>query len=57
MDGGGVAVKNGKKPNVRQAKLMQAVALDHRQWLVCKDTPAEMEIVHRETGEVRTLKW
>lgn len=50
-------MKNGKKPNVKQAKLMQAVALDHRQWLVCKNTPKELEIVHRETGEVRILEW
>ena len=50
-------MKNGKKPNVRQSKLMQLLALDHRQWLVCKDTPTEMEAVHRETGEVKVIKW
>lgn len=50
-------MKNGKKPNVRQAKLLQSVGLDHRAWLICKDTPSEVEIVHRESGEVRTLKW
>ena len=42
---------------MRQAKLLQSVGLDHRVWLVCKDTPSEVEIVHRESGEVRTLKW
>lgn len=50
-------MKNGKRPNVRQSKLLQLVALDPKQWLICKDTPTEMEIIHRETGEVRTLKW
>lgn len=50
-------MKNGKKPKVRQAKLLQSVGLNHKVWLICKDTAKEVEIVHRETGEVRVLKW
>lgn len=50
-------MKNGKKPNVRQSKLLQLVALDPKQWLICKDTPKELEIVHRETGEVKIVQW
>lgn len=57
MDGGGVEMKNGKRPNVRQAKLLQSVGLDHKAWLISKDTPKEVEIVHRESGEVKIVKW
>lgn len=40
-------MKNGKNPTVRQRKLMTKWKLDWRDWLVVKDTPEKMELVHR----------
>ena len=43
--GGGV--KHGKKPTREQRKLIQKRGLDPAVWLVTKDTPGQMELVHR----------
>ena len=40
-------MKNGKKPTVNQRKLMTKWKLDWRDWLVVKDEPTQMTIVHR----------
>lgn len=40
-------MKHGKKPTVNQCKLMQRWQLDPAHWLVVKDTPEEMHLVHR----------
>lgn len=40
-------MKNGKKPTVRQCKLMERWRLDPADWFVVKDTPEHMQIVHR----------
>lgn len=40
-------MKHGKKPTVKQCKLMQRWGLDPADWLVVKDTPDEMHLVHR----------
>lgn len=40
-------MKNGKKPTVKQCKLMQSWRLNPADWLVVKDTPDEMWLVHR----------
>lgn len=39
-------MKHGKKPTVAQRKLMTKWKLDWAMWLVVKDTPAEMVLVH-----------
>lgn len=44
-------MKNGKKPTVAQCKLMQKWRLDPSVWLVVKDTPNEMLIVHRHSDK------
>lgn len=48
-------MKHGKNPNVRQKKLMTQRGFDYEQWLVVKDTPGEIEIVHRNTGQIITI--
>jgi hypothetical protein len=48
-------MKHGKNPNVRQKKLMTQEHLNYESWLVVKDTPTVMEIVHRNTGEIKTI--
>ena len=40
-------MKHGKKPTLAQRKLMQKWKLDPANWLVVKDTPNEMVLVHR----------
>ena len=40
-------MKHGKKPTVNQCKLMQKNGLNSADWLVTKDTPELMELVHR----------
>jgi hypothetical protein len=40
-------VKHGKKPSVRQCKLIQKWGLNPADWLVVKDLPTEIHIQHR----------
>lgn len=49
-------MKHGRKPTIKQKKLMQYYNLNSADWLVVKDTPDEMVIVHRYSGHTtRTL--
>lgn len=40
-------IKNPKKPTREQRKLIEQWKLDAHDWLVVKDTPTQMVIVHR----------
>ena len=40
-------MKHGKKPTVAQRKLIAGRGLYPAVWLVVKDTPDKMELVHR----------
>lgn len=40
-------MKHGRKPTVSQRKLIQLKGLDSAVWLVVKDTPDRIELVHR----------
>lgn len=40
-------MKHGKKPTREQRKLIQSKGLDPAVWLVVKDKPEQMELVHR----------
>ena len=44
-------MKNGKKPTREQRKLLEKWKLDARVWLVIKDTPTDMHIVHRHSDK------
>lgn len=48
-------MKHGKRPTVQQAKLLQEMRLNRDNWLICKDTPDKMVIVHRHTDAVREI--
>ena len=49
-------MKHGKKPTYEQRKLIERWGLDAHDWLVIKDTPEQMEIVHRHSDKtVRVL--
>ncbi len=45
-------MKHGKKPTVQQRKLIQKWRLNPADWLVSKDTPDEMVIVHRHSDSI-----
>lgn len=40
-------MKNGKRPTFEQRKLIEKSKLDSTMWLVVKDTPSEMVLIHR----------
>lgn len=40
-------MKNGKKPTRDQRKFLESRRLNSADWLIVKDTPELMEIVHR----------
>ena len=40
-------MKHGKKPTREQRKLMQKWKVNAQDWLVVKDEPAKMTLVHR----------
>ena len=40
-------MKHGCKPTVAQKKFIQSKGLNSENWLVTKDTPTEMHLVHR----------
>ncbi len=44
-------MKNGKRPTREQRKLIEQWGLDAHDWLVTKDTPEQMEIVHRHSDK------
>lgn len=48
-------MKNGKKPTVAQCQLMTRWGLDYRNWLVVKDTPERMVVVHRHSDKTMRI--
>lgn len=48
-------MKNGKKPTREQRKLLQKWKLDTNSWLVVKDTPTEMHLVHRHFDKTKKI--
>lgn len=49
-------MKHGKNPTVKQKKQLQAVRLNPDNWLISKDTPEVMVVIHRVTEEVNTIR-
>ena len=48
-------MKNGKNPTREQKKLMVKWKLDPTMWLVVKDTPERMELVHRHFDKTKKI--
>ncbi len=44
-------MKHGKKPTRRQKQDIASVRLNPDNWLVCKDTPAELTLENRISGK------
>ena len=48
-------MKHGVKPTMAQKKLMVKWRLDPTMWLVVKDTPERMELVHRHFDKTKKI--
>lgn len=48
-------MKHGKKPTREQMKLMVKWKLDPTMWLVVKDMPQEMHLVHRHSDKTKKI--
>ena len=48
-------MKHGKRPTAQQRKLLQQRKLDPAVWLVTKDTPERMELVHRHSDRTTRI--
>ena len=48
-------MKNGKNPTREQKKLMIKWKLDPTMWLVVKDTPERMELIHRHFDRTKKI--
>lgn len=48
-------MRDGKRPTVRQKKLMTKLGLNYENWLVRRDNDKEFVIVNRHTGTVRRM--
>ena len=48
-------MKHGKKPTREQMKLMVKWKLDPTMWLVVKDMPYEMHLVHRYSDSTKKI--
>ena len=49
-------MKHGKKPTVEQKKLMKKWHLNPENWLVVKNQPEQMVIVHRISDQQRVIR-
>lgn len=48
-------MKHGVKPTREQRKVLQKWKLDPAVWLVTKDTPTEMHLVHRHSDRTTRI--
>ena len=46
-------MKNGKRPTKNQAIFIKEKGLDPTVWLITKDTPDRMELVHRYSDRTK----
>ena len=40
-------MKHGVRPTKKQCQLIESKGLNHSNWLITKDTPTELHLVHR----------
>lgn len=48
-------MKHGKKPTREQRKLIESKRLDPAVWLITKDMPDKMELVHRYSDRTKRI--
>ncbi|WP_175406502.1 hypothetical protein [Bacillus sp. FJAT-27264] len=49
-------MKQGRRPNRRQMKIIQEKRLNPSNWFVERDNPSEMVIVHRQSGSAKSIQ-
>ena len=45
----------GRKPTYEERKILKKKGYDTYVWLVTKNTPTLIELMHRDTGEIATI--
>ncbi|MED1907831.1 MAG: DUF6906 family protein [Bacillota bacterium] len=48
-------MKHGRRPTLKQKRAMLAAELNPNKWLVVKNFPQHLRVVHRETGEEKSI--
>lgn len=48
-------MKHGTKPTRTQKQFLQSMKLNVDNWLVIKDTPEAMTIIHRQSNKTREI--
>jgi len=48
-------MRHGKNPTRSQKKFLQSMNLNVEDWLVVKDTPEAMTILHRQNNKTREI--
>ena len=46
---------SGRKPTYEERKFIEKAGLDTYKWLVQKNVLESMQLINRETGEIRTI--
>lgn len=49
-------MKQGKSPTRKQKEMLKQKGLNPLNWLIVKNPPGELHIIHRHTGNPRVLK-
>ncbi len=50
-------MKHGKRPTRQQFNFIKKKGLIAENWLVVKDTPDRMELVHRHSDKTKRIIW
>ena len=51
-----MCMKHGKNPTRRQKQSIASVRLNPENWLVCKDTPDELVLEHKISGNIKRIR-
>lgn len=49
-------MKSGKRPTKKQKMALAGAGEDPQAWLIVKNLPSMLHIVHRKTGEQKSIK-
>lgn len=49
-------MKHGKNPTHRQKEYIASLRLNPDNWLVCKDTPDELILEHKYSGNIKMIR-
>ena len=49
-------MKHGKNPTRRQKEYIASLRLNPDNWLVCKDTPDELVLEHKYSGNIKMIR-